>query len=369
MYDVAIVGAGPAGAMLARLIGEQYRVLLVDRRSLDRPPLPERPGKCCGGLLSENAQRALASLGLTPPTSIMTGEQPTHVRVIDADNGLERAYPRPYINCHRELLDRWLVSLAPDEVDVRCGVALRALEMDEDGATLHLSADGRQYTERTRLVVGADGAHSPLRRRLFPRAAFPRQYLAIQEWYAPAEPLPYHVAIFDRTVTDFYGWAVSKDGLLAIGAALAPHADAGGHFARLLARFAEYGIIPGKRLWREGALIQRPRRLNEICPGAGRAALIGEAAGWISPSSAEGFSYAFRSAALLAEGLATGLEGAVARYTALAHPLCRAIGRDILKCAGMFTPWVRGLGLQFDRPVTASQSQPARSLLAGAIGH
>ena len=30
MYDLAIIGAGPAGAMLARLIGKQYRVLLVD---------------------------------------------------------------------------------------------------------------------------------------------------------------------------------------------------------------------------------------------------------------------------------------------------------------------------------------------------
>jgi 2-polyprenyl-6-methoxyphenol hydroxylase-like FAD-dependent oxidoreductase len=29
-YDVAIIGAGPAGAMLARLIGQRYRVLLVE---------------------------------------------------------------------------------------------------------------------------------------------------------------------------------------------------------------------------------------------------------------------------------------------------------------------------------------------------
>ena len=31
MYDVAIIGAGPAGTTLARLIGDQYKVLLIEK--------------------------------------------------------------------------------------------------------------------------------------------------------------------------------------------------------------------------------------------------------------------------------------------------------------------------------------------------
>ena len=34
MYDVAIIGGGPAGATLARLIGNQYKVLLIEKRRL-----------------------------------------------------------------------------------------------------------------------------------------------------------------------------------------------------------------------------------------------------------------------------------------------------------------------------------------------
>jgi choline dehydrogenase-like flavoprotein len=34
MYDVAIIGAGPAGATLARLIGDRYKVLLIEKRQL-----------------------------------------------------------------------------------------------------------------------------------------------------------------------------------------------------------------------------------------------------------------------------------------------------------------------------------------------
>lgn len=32
MYDIAIVGAGPAGATLARLVGGKFKTLLIDKR-------------------------------------------------------------------------------------------------------------------------------------------------------------------------------------------------------------------------------------------------------------------------------------------------------------------------------------------------
>jgi geranylgeranyl reductase len=35
MYDIVIIGAGPAGANLARLIGNQYKVLLMDKRDFE----------------------------------------------------------------------------------------------------------------------------------------------------------------------------------------------------------------------------------------------------------------------------------------------------------------------------------------------
>ena len=85
------------------------------------------------------------------------------------------------------------------------------------------------------------------------------------------------------------------------------------------------------------------------CLGAGRVALLGEAAGWVSPSSAEGFSFAFNSAIALAEALAAGLDGAVARYTTQTQPLRRAIGREIVKSAGMFTPWLRRFAFHTNR--------------------
>ncbi len=50
MYDVAVIVAGPAGATLARLIGERYRVLLVEKRDSMASPGRLSFRKCKGTL-------------------------------------------------------------------------------------------------------------------------------------------------------------------------------------------------------------------------------------------------------------------------------------------------------------------------------
>ncbi len=71
MYDIVIVGAGPAGANLARLIGEKYKVLLLDKRDLENNNPERRMHKCCGGLLAPDAQKMIAKLGLGIPKDVL----------------------------------------------------------------------------------------------------------------------------------------------------------------------------------------------------------------------------------------------------------------------------------------------------------
>ena len=303
-YDVAIVGAGPAGATLARIIGEGCKVLLIDRRPMAAdPPSPGQADKCCGGLLAPDGQKMLARQGLGLPRDVLVGPQLFVVRTLDLRTRRERYYQRHYINLDRGKLDRWLVSLVPARVDARFGCRLRSFERREEGFTLILSCGGKEYREQARLLVGADGAASRVRRLAFPDTPWPKRYAAIQEWFACPQALPYFCAIFDPGVTDFYAWTIPKEEGLLLGAALEPVAGAAERFERLKARLAEFGFRFDRRLRRHGGLLLRPTRVGQICTGGAGIALIGEAAGWISPSSAEGISYAFRSAIALADAV------------------------------------------------------------------
>ncbi len=346
MYDVAIMGAGSAGSTLARMIGRELNVLLVDKRPLDVAAKAfdvHVSRNCCGGLLAPDAQKMLARQGLGLPREVMVGPQLFVVRTIDVPSRLERYYQRHYINLDREKFDRWLVSLVPGEVDTRFGWWLRSHTQTDDGFEIKLSRGEEHVVERARVLVGADGAGSVVRRLAFPNAPAPRRYITIQEWIAADEPLPHLSALFDPEISDFYMWTIPKGEALIVGAALPPGPDAVARFERLKGHLAEFGFKLGDTLRRESAVLSRPVRGRQICRGNGGIALVGEAAGWISPSSAEGFSYAFSSAMALADAFRESPSSPAAAYARRTAGLRRNIILKNLKSPLMYTAWLRRL--------------------------
>ena len=77
-YDIAVVGAGPAGALLCSLLSKNYSVIVFDRQGEGSDF--EKP---CGGLLSEAAQEAFAKLSINIPEEILTTPQIYSVRTLD----------------------------------------------------------------------------------------------------------------------------------------------------------------------------------------------------------------------------------------------------------------------------------------------
>jgi geranylgeranyl reductase len=302
MYDLIIIGAGPAGATLARLLGKDNKILLIDRRRLDQSSeLGAKNGfeKACGGLIAPDAQQMLARMGLGVPRGVLVSPQLFTVRTIDVQNKLERYYQRHYININREKFDSWLVSLLPPEVDLALDASWQSFEQTPTGIKVKYTQAGQVYEVWTKFLVGADGAASGVRRRLGSKIET-RKYISIQEWFQVKESSAYYSAIFDREISDFYAWTIPKEDFLLVGAALLPSANAPQKFELFKEKLNTYGFELQKRVKREGAFILRPTSSRQIYLGQGSIALIGEAAGWISPTSAEGLSYAFRSALALA---------------------------------------------------------------------
>ncbi|MHC9541438.1 MAG: FAD-binding protein [Vulcanimicrobiota bacterium] len=314
MYDVAIIGAGPAGATLARLIGKTCNVLMLERRGLLDGYREPSPVKCCGGLLAPDAQNMLAHFGLGIPREVLVGPQLFTVRTIDVRNSKERYYQRHYINMDRESFDRYLVSLIPPNVDIRCNCQVRKVETGHASGKVSFSAAGRNYEEKARLIVAADGASSSCARRFISRQKNPRVYVAVQEWFVSVKALPYYSVIFDDEISDYFSWTIPKEEFLIVGAALQPGKEAHQSFERLKVRLSGQGFNLERSVKKSGSLLLRPMAPGHLCYGLDNLAFIGEAGGFISPTSGEGLSYAFRSALALADALNEGDEDLISRY-------------------------------------------------------
>jgi len=343
MYDVCIIGAGPAGTTLARLLGDRYRVLIVDPRPLGRQWSSGDLRKSCAGLLAPRAQTELARQGLGVPPDVVAGPQLFAVRTVDVPTSLERLYRRSYVNVDREAFDRWLASLMPPSVDVAWGWRAQSVE-PEPGASFveFVTSRGGRVGVQARLVVGADGAASVVRGTLARGKLDAHiRYAAVQARFDAGGSQPHFGAIFDERLTDFFGWTVPKaDGLL-VGAAFRSGEPVGNRFDQFVDRVRAAGFGCGNEASRESAALLRPAAPADVILGGEGVALVGEAAGLVSPSSAEGISFALRSGAALAEACAPGLDGAVGRYCRAALPLKLEVCAKFAKSSVIYGPALR----------------------------
>ena len=253
MYDIAIVGGGPAGAALARLIGSRFKVLLLEKRRGQEGVSCKAQEKCCGGLIDPDAQKMLARFRLGIPKEVLLSPQLFAVRVIDIHNSIERYYQRHYINIDREMFDKWLLSIAVHFCTVQTGCVFKSFEEQDDCVIIKYCSEGKEYTERTKLLVGADGAFSMVRRKGFPEVQLPELYVSIQEWYEAEGAQDFYGAIFDEDITDFYSWTIPKENVIILGSAIKAGPGVLQKFELLKKKLEKYGFDFHKFLRRNGA--------------------------------------------------------------------------------------------------------------------
>jgi len=339
-YDITIIGAGPAGTTLARELGDKYKVLLVDKRPLDK--VPSKHIKNCGGLIAPDAQKALATFCLSIPKEVLVSPQMFSVETIDFDNDMVRTYQRHYINVNRECYDRWLCSLCEKVCEQLFGTRYRGAVKKEGKYLLKLLRNGQAIEVTSDLIVGADGANSKIKKELISKQKHePKRYISIQEWFPNRTDVNQFVAMFDEEISDFYSWIIPKDGGIIFGSAIEEGRSAQKYHNLEKEKLKKYGYDLSEPTKREGCHLLRPMSSRDICLGEGKVALIGEASGLVSPTSAEGISYAMLSGSELAKAILEDKANFLELYEKNAKYLKKNIDSKMRKYPAMYNQTLR----------------------------
>jgi geranylgeranyl reductase family protein len=298
MFDLIIVGAGPAGSSAAREAGKMgLDVLLIDK---DRFPRY----KPCGGGLSE---RALSYLDFSLPESICE-RRITGARICFGDRVIDRHKDyRLTVTLTRSAFDDFLLRKAR-ETGVHVITGQKVLDFREDGEKVDVRAGDEIYSSK-HLILAA-GSQNRLEENVRERDRKDRYGVCL------VTEIPEENGVIDTRLGNSleihfgvarmgYGWIFPHDGYYSVGI---------GGMAKDLPNPRAIMIDFLRRNGFEGSYNLR----GHLIPfggisrviGSSRVLLAGDSAGFVDSFTGEGIAYAIRSGQIaawsVAEKLANG---------------------------------------------------------------
>lgn len=298
MYDFAVVGLGPPGAHFARLAAEQgYSVVGFERGEVGQP-------LACSGHVSrdiwkfvpEGARDELLQNEITGARFRLGGP--------DA-----KPYPfykqSPVSNVvDRVQLDRVLAMEAADAgAEIRENRSVTDVEEGSDSVTVSVAERGASERVEARMVVGADGPRSTVRRELgLPEPDEFLQGLLVHT----GEPDHGDFVDVHLTIPRFFAWRIPRgEAGVEYGLGVPPKVDAQDRLRRLM---NEYSVEPDVRFAGRIPIGPPERTVSR------RGLLLGDAAAQTKPFTGGGILYGLRAASIAADAVDPGNPESLARY-------------------------------------------------------
>ena len=294
LWDLVIVGGGPAGLAVGIVAAEQgLSAIVVERREFP-------PDKACGEGVLPPGVKALQRLGIADRFDHSTSYPFAGIRFIQEDgSAAESRMPANGLGIRRTVLVERLAARAQEVGAVlrqRCSV------LGFKASATEAAVQTTQGKILGRLVVAADGLHSSLRkvsgleappssRRRFAL----RQHYRIRPWTEFVEV--YVDAKGEAVVTPVSDECVSINSVWEDGLVEQPNIPSLlGRFPALLGKLGNAHAISSVR--GAGPMARAATRRN-----GDRMVLVGDAAGFVDSISGDGLSIAFNSALTLGKHL------------------------------------------------------------------
>jgi geranylgeranyl reductase family protein len=290
-YDVAIIGAGPAGCSAGIMLAKRgAKVLLLDKSAFPR----EKP---CGGLLTEKTYAIISkTLGLISLDGIIL-QKSNSFEIFNGKLFINSASTNSYTYyVSRKSFDNFLLEGAKQ---AGCNVLTSTMVSNIEENKIRIGA--RQY--EFQYLIGADGLNSIVRRHC--GILMSRRNIAIGlQVDIPIEKMPSSQKwnlpkIYFGYVKYGWGWAFPKGQYISLGlAGLFPK----GHKIReafdfFLTDLSCHNVAKEAKI--RGAQIPYGSYLTN--PGKNNILLLGDAAGFVDPITGEGIYNAILSGIIAAD--------------------------------------------------------------------
>jgi geranylgeranyl reductase len=316
LYDVLVIGGGPAGATAAHEVAKSGRsVMLLDRAWRTKP---------CGGAVPPQLLRDFAV-----PESLMVAQIDTARIISPTWRSVDIPVGNGYVGMvDRDVFDEWLRARAATAGAERHVGTFTSFTRGADGIPVISYTDGRSRTGETRtvrarMVIGADGALSPVARQCIPNAHKAKHVFAYHE--IVKSPAANHTANFGAArcdvyyqkplSPDFYAWVFPHGATTSIGTGTL---QKGFGLKEAVAKLRkDTGLDQVETIRKEGAPI--PIKPLPQWDNGRDVVLAGDAAGVVAPASGEGIFYAMTGGRFAAEAVLEALNTGNAKALRLAR--------------------------------------------------
>ncbi len=290
MYDVIVVGAGPAGSCAAKTLAEKgYKILMVEKFKMPRYK------SCSGQLIRKSIDLVQEYFGESVPASVMCTPTENRGMILTDDKGREFRFEQEGLNVWRSSFDEWLANKAAlVGAEVRDNTA--ALSCTELSGIVTVRLKGKQpYTEQARYVIDCEGVTGTLKRKLLRHD--PKYITTYQTFNQGNIQLDHHFfyAYLQPELSEYDAWFNVKDDRLVLGVSVKDSSKAEYYYARFIDYMKrKHDLRIDKQLKVDKWLMPR---IHPGCPidyGVGRVLFAGEIAGFLNPMG-EGISAGMES--------------------------------------------------------------------------